>query len=158
MCMLLHKQCCSFPGDLLPGDGIVTVNENRWTQFYKSGSTESTQWSSCCVTHISSVPEHRLALCTIPTHRLGKQSETSSSSVLAPQLYLCTSICSQCTISWSHLLSVQARSYTVVLWAYSGGLKSDPLNCLGLDEPEDLRLSFCSQNTLQYLTWVLPES
>lgn len=152
MCMLLGKQCCSFPGDLLPGDGIVTVNKNRWTKFYKSGSTDSTQWSPCCVTPISSVPEHRLALCTIPTHRVGKQSETSSSSVLAPQLYLCTSICPV-----HHLLVASSLCAGQKLHA-SGGLKSDPPNCLRLDEPEDLRFGFCSQNTLQYLTWVLPES
>lgn len=157
MWMLLHEQCCSFPEDLLSSDGIATVNKNRWTQFYKSGSPESTQWSSCCVTPISSVPEHRLAFCTIPTHRLGKQSETSSSSVLAPQLYLCTSICSQCIISWSclHCVGQKLRSGFVGI---SGGLKSNPPNCLRLDEAEDLRFGFCSQNTLQYLTWVLPES
>lgn len=34
----------------------------------------------------------------------------------------------------------------------SGGLKSDPPNGLRLDEPEDLRFGFCSQNTLRYLT------
>uniref|UniRef100_A0A8D0FCK6 Protein kinase domain-containing protein n=1 Tax=Strix occidentalis caurina TaxID=311401 RepID=A0A8D0FCK6_STROC len=48
------------------------------------------------VTPMSSVPEHRPALCTIPTHRLGKKPETSSAaSVLAPQLCPCTSILSR---------------------------------------------------------------